>query len=114
MLVSTLDSTLRLMDRANGQLLQAYKSHTNTEYRIRSCLGLNDSVVVSGSEDGYLYAWDLLEGKVIEKMKAHEGKVASAVAWNGKGKEWASAGGDGECHFCALRIMCGPGVNRCA
>ncbi|MCJ1394881.1 hypothetical protein MMC18_007761 [Xylographa bjoerkii] len=95
-LVSTLDSTLRLMDRANGQLLQAYRAHSNTEYRVRSCLGLNDAVVVSGSEDGYLYAWDLLEGKVVEKMRAHEGKVASAVAWNGKGREWASAGGDGE------------------
>ena len=94
-LVSTLDSTIRLFDRANGQILQSYKSHTNSEYRIRSCLGLNDAVVVSGSEDGYLYAWDLLEGKMIEKTKAHNSKVASAVAWNGKGKEWASAGGDG-------------------
>ncbi|MCJ1320913.1 hypothetical protein MMC15_006254 [Xylographa vitiligo] len=94
-LVSTLDSTVRLMDRANGQLLQAYRAHENKEYRVRSCLGLNDAVVVSGSEDGYLCAWDLLEGKVVEKMRAHEGKVASAVAWNGKGREWASAGGDG-------------------
>ncbi|MCJ1432663.1 hypothetical protein MMC27_002020 [Xylographa pallens] len=96
-LVSTLDSTVRLLDRADGQLLQAYKGHANAEYRVRSCLGLHDAVVVSGSEDGYLYAWNLLEGKVVERMRAHEGKVASAVAWNGKGREWASAGGDGEC-----------------
>ena len=55
-----------------------------------------DSVVISGSEDGKLYAWDLLEGKIIEKLDAHEGKVASAVACNGTKKEWASAGTDGE------------------
>ena len=86
------------MDKGNGQMLQFYKSHTNTDYRIRSCLGLADSVVVSGSEDGSLYAWDVLEGKVIEKLESvHGGKVASAVAWNGNGarKEWASAGTDG-------------------
>lgn len=95
-LVSTLDNTIRLMDKGNGQLLQSYKAHTNTEYRIRSTLGMADSVVISGSEDGKLYAWDLLEGKVVETMEAHEGKVASAVACNGVRKEWASAGVDGE------------------
>ena len=110
MLVSTLDSTLRLMDRTNGQLLQAYRGHANTEYRVRSCLGLNDAVVVSGSEDGCLYAWDVLEGKVVEQLRAHEGKVASAVAWNGRAREWASAGGDGEC--APSYLCCDMGVVR--
>ena len=95
-LVSTLDSTIRLMDKGNGQMLQGYRGHTNKDYRIRSCLGLADSVVISGSEDGQLYAWDLLEGKVVEKLKAHGGKVASAVACNSARKEWVSAGVDGE------------------
>jgi len=94
-LVSTLDSTIRLMDKGNGQMLQCYKGHQNTEYRIRSCLGMADSVVMSGSEDGKLYAWDLLEGRVIDKMEAYEGKVASAVTCNSVRKEWASAGVDG-------------------
>ncbi|KAM0803290.1 WD40-repeat-containing domain protein [Usnea florida] len=94
-LISTLDSTIRLMDKANGQLLQNYRGHTNKNYRIRSCLGMADSVVISGSEDGKLYAWDLLGGKVIESFEAHGGKVSSAVACNGVKKEWASAGVDG-------------------
>ena len=96
-LVSTLDSTIRLMDKGNGQLLQSYRGHTNKNYRIRSCLGMADSVVISGSEDGRLYAWNLLEGKVVEKLEAHSGKVGNAVACNGVKKEWASAGVDGEC-----------------
>ena len=106
-LVSTLDSTIRLMDKGNGQLLQSYKGHANTEYRIRSTLGMADSTVISGSEDGKLYAWDLLEGKVIETMEAHEGKVASAVACNGVKEEWASAGVDGEllCGCWAMEIV---------
>lgn len=95
-LVSTLDSTIRLMDKGNGKMLQSYKGHTNGDYRIRSCLGLADTVVVSGSEDGQIYAWDLLEGRVIETLGAHDGKVASAVAFNAARKEWASAGVDGK------------------
>ena len=83
------------MDKGNGQLLKSYKGHTNKDFRIRSCLGMADAIVVSGSEDGHLYAWDLLDGKVIYQSEAHSGKVASAVAWNGTRKEWASAGTDG-------------------
>lgn len=84
------------MDKANGKLLQSYKGHVNKDYRIRSALGFADSVVISGSEDGQIYAWDLLEGNVIEKLHAHEGKVASAVACNPTQKEWATAGIDGK------------------
>ncbi|KAI9776616.1 MAG: WD repeat-containing protein 83 [Candelina submexicana] len=95
-LVSTLDSTIRLMDKGNGNLLQSYKGHTNKDYRIRSCLGMGDAYVISGSEDGQIFVWDLLEGRVVRKLQAHEGKVASMVAFNeGRGKEWVSAGVDG-------------------
>lgn len=95
-LVSTLDSTVRLMDKGNGQLLQSYKGHVNTDFRIRSCLGMADTVVISGSEDGHLLAWDLLKGTVIAKLAAHDGKVASAVAFNKARMEWASAGVNGQ------------------
>ncbi|KAI4163660.1 MAG: hypothetical protein LQ342_002694 [Letrouitia transgressa] len=94
-LVSSLDSTIRLMDKSNGQLLQSYKGHTNKDYRIRSCLGLNDGVVISGSEDGRIYVWDMEGGQILETLPAHNGKVASAVAYNSAKKEWASAGADG-------------------
>ena len=97
-LISTLDSTIRLLDKGNGQLLQSYAGHTNQDYRIRATLALADAAVISGSEDGILFVWDLLDGKILQRLEAHRGKVSSAVAWNsapGK-KEWASAGSDGE------------------
>lgn len=100
------------MDKGNGQLLQSFRGHTNQNYRIRSCLGMADSVVISGSEDGQLYAWDLLEGKVIEKLEAHSGKVASAVACNGVKKEWASAGVDGEILPFLVKLDAGSVPNR--
>lgn len=95
-LVSMLDSTIRLMDKSNGKMLQHYKGHTNSDFRIRSCLGFGDAAIFSGSEDGKVYIWDVLEGKVLERLAAHEGKVASAVACNSVRKEFASAGIDGE------------------
>lgn len=84
------------MDKSNGQILQSYKGHINTDYRIRSCLGLADSIVISGSEEGKIYVWDLLEGKLAETLTAHDGKVASAVSCCSPRKEWASAGTDGK------------------
>ncbi|GAB7351006.1 hypothetical protein MBLNU459_g1498t1 [Dothideomycetes sp. NU459] len=113
-LVSTLDSTLRLMDKTNGKLLQAFRDQdfANATYRIRSTLAAADSLVISGTEDGAIYVWDLLSGSVKHKLRhtqqtLTDGKskgtvatstkkdVVSAVAWNQLRKEWASAGGDG-------------------
>jgi mitogen-activated protein kinase organizer 1 len=103
LLISTLDSTLRLFDRQNGKLLQSYTSpqYKNTEYRIRSALGMSDSVVLSGSEEGTIIAWDLVDGKVIGEFRhtasIGNGKkdVISAVAVCKRRREWCSAGGDG-------------------
>lgn len=95
-LVSTLDSTVRLIDKENGHLLQSYTGHVNKDFRIRSCLGMADSVVISGGEDGHLFAWNLLEGTMIAKLDAHDGKVASAVAFNKANMQWASAGVNGQ------------------
>ncbi|KAL1302997.1 hypothetical protein AAFC00_003313 [Neodothiora populina] len=116
-LVSTLDSTLRLMDKRDGKLLQAFRDsdYTNTVYRTRSTLAAADSVVISGSEDGQIYVWDLLEGRVLHKLRHTQSAltdgryssepgaqpasakkaVVSAVVWNQLRHQWASAGSDG-------------------
>ncbi|KAL1645776.1 Septin spn4 [Diplodia intermedia] len=102
-LTSTLDSTIRLMDRSNGRLLQSYKApeYVNTEYRIRSTLGLKDTVAIAGSEDGSILAWDVVSGTVQHRLQHGESKgtskkdVVSAVAFCPRRNEFASAGGDG-------------------
>lgn len=79
-LVSTTDDTIRLMDKANGTLLNEYvgqtcgrsnsqilifcirfKGHHHTEYKLQSAFSNDDAYVLSGSEDNKLYIWDLLE-----------------------------------------------------
>jgi mitogen-activated protein kinase organizer 1 len=113
MLVSSLDSTIRLMDRGNGEMLREYKDEAfvNKDFRIRSTLGLNDSVVLSGSDNGMVFVWDIMGGECLHRFKHSEmrevhgsgimsgqaGKkdVVSAVAFCQTRREWASAGGDG-------------------
>jgi len=113
MLVSSLDSTIRLMDRSNGELLKAYKDEAfvNKDLRVRSTLGLNDSVVLSGSDDGMVFAWDIMGEECMHRFKhsemrevhgkkaivqpASKKEVVSAVAFCKTRREWVSGGGDG-------------------
>jgi mitogen-activated protein kinase organizer 1 len=113
LLVSSLDSTIRLMDRANGELLKTYSddAFVNKDLRVKSTLGLNDSVVLSGSDDGMVFVWDVLGGEPLHRFKHSDmreikgkkpaeqpsGKrdVVSAVAFCKTRREWLSAGGDG-------------------
>lgn len=124
-LVGTLDGTVRLMDRNAGTCLMTYKGHKNSEYRIRSCFGAREKMVLTGSEgddgksneDGEVVIWDTVTGTVINRVVVparkddgtrkrvigSDGKekvrrnVISAVAWkdNGKGDQWCCAGTDG-------------------
>lgn len=109
-LVSSLDSKVRFMDRATGKCLQVFgnEDFKNEEYRVRSTLAMADACVISGTEDGRVFVWDVLSGEVMHRLwhKEHrvEGgaesqsskkDVVSAVSWNQLRKQWASAGGDG-------------------
>lgn len=112
-LVSSLDSTIRLMDRANGEQLKAYKDDAfiNKDLKVKSTLGLNDSVVLSGSDDGMVFAWDIMGDECMHRFKHSEmceipvkrpapqsnskKEIVSAVAFCKTRREWVSGGGDG-------------------
>ncbi|KAL3408388.1 Septin-domain-containing protein [Aspergillus fumigatus] len=118
LLVSTLDSRIRMLDRADGKLLKAFGgeegleqsttgarvTYRNSELRIRSVFAKGDAVVLSGSESekgdpspqAHVFAWDVLSGEVIATVRAGNGvKVVSCVAWNEKGGCWAGGCSDG-------------------
>lgn len=77
-LASTLDDTIRLMDKDSGELLNEFTGHINKDYKVDSCLSSSDAQVVSGSEDGRICFWDLVEAKIVHTLdKAHESVVYS-------------------------------------
>lgn len=77
-LVSILENSIKLIDKQNGGVLNSFTGHKNKEYKIDSCVMHNDTHVVSGSEDGGIYFWDLIEAKVTKTIEsAHKGVAYS-------------------------------------
>jgi len=66
LLVTTLDSHIRLMDAATGNMLNQYTGHANESYRCRACFGHGEASVICGDEKGQVWAWDLLEATVLQ------------------------------------------------
>ncbi|XP_043940663.1 WD repeat domain-containing protein 83 isoform X2 [Protopterus annectens] len=67
-LSSSLDSTLRLLDKDTGELLGEYSGHKHNHYKLDCTLNEKDTHVVSCSEDGNVYFWDLVEGSLTLNM----------------------------------------------
>ncbi|KAL6450429.1 hypothetical protein SBY92_004635 [Candida maltosa Xu316] len=89
-------------------IYKKFFGHTQCSYIIRSNFGyLNEEtneeeLVLTGSDDGYIFFWKLHTGQLINRIKGHVG-LCNGVDWNrngiiikGKdfGKIWASVGDD--------------------
>jgi mitogen-activated protein kinase organizer 1 len=74
-LMSTLDSKIVLYVKYTGDIIQSYQGHRASEYVIRSRFAGNDGAVVSGSETGEVFVWELVEASVQQKFSFGEGPV---------------------------------------
>ncbi|KAK4228792.1 putative mitogen-activated protein kinase organizer 1 [Podospora fimiseda] len=116
-LVSTLDSKIRLMDRKDGRMLKGYEDREfrNEELRVRSLIdGKGERWVLSGDEnEGRVWVWGLMTGEVVKRLDVPEGtgggkkvvvgkdgriekkrkNVISCLAWGGE--EFCVAGSEG-------------------
>ena len=52
------------MDAATGKMLNNFKGHKVEGYRCRSGFGHGEASVISGDENGSIWAWDLLDVSV--------------------------------------------------
>eukprot|EP00966_Prymnesium_polylepis_P120851 2792571-Prymnesium_polylepis.1 len=105
-LASTLDSKLRLLDKADGQLLTEYTGHCNTSFKLSCCLSHDDAFTLCGSEDGSVHVWDLVEAKRVMRLGGHRQPVAAischparwellTASHDGTAKLWKVPGGAG-------------------
>ncbi|CAO3671565.1 unnamed protein product [Rhizopus stolonifer] len=93
-LAGSLDNTMRLMDKSSGRLLNEFKGHKHNEYKIESVLSNKDEYAITGSEDGKIYIYDILEGHIVTTIEAHPG-VTTAIDYHPENASMLSAGSDG-------------------
>lgn len=96
-LLSCLDNTVRLFDLATGELLQEFTGHQSQNYKVECALNRTDSHVCSGSEDGKIFIWNLVDAKLAHTLQGHSKAVVSlastSVAVEGPAARLGGAGG---------------------
>ena len=98
-LAGLLESKIALLDRGSGELLAQYKGHANRQFKVESLLTHDDAYVVSGSEDGKVYFWDLVESEIAESVQVNpSGAAAAALAWHPQGDCLVTAEAKGDVH----------------
>lgn len=95
LLSSSKDNSNRLWDMRTSKAVRRFKGHENTSKNfIRTGFGPSESVVIGGSEDGYVYIWDVETTEVVGKLGPGDGPVYEA-RWNSRQSLLASCGHDG-------------------
>ncbi|KAJ2445595.1 WD repeat-containing protein 83 [Coemansia sp. RSA 2424] len=93
LLVSSMDGSIQLVDRADGRAIAAFSGHVCKDYRIQC--DANDSAVASGSEDGFVYVWDILRdsesGSAQHRLGGHSG-IVTAVEFHPSAKSGHAKG----------------------
>ncbi|CAD6578869.1 MAG: hypothetical protein TREMPRED_002301, partial [Tremellales sp. Tagirdzhanova-0007] len=61
LLVSSLDGKLRIFDRSNGTVLQTFAGHKTVDIRSKAAWNYGEGAVLTGDEDGRIWAWNVLD-----------------------------------------------------
>lgn len=73
----------------------SFKGHKNQDYKVDSCFTNTDTHILSGSEDGTIYFWDLIDAKIVHTIeKAHQ-SVCYSISYHPKEACLITASADG-------------------
>ncbi|XP_065833950.1 WD repeat domain-containing protein 83-like [Oscarella lobularis] len=93
---SSLDNRVRLFDKIGGDLLNEYSGHKNEDYKIDSCTTNTDAHIVSGSEEGRICFWDLVETKMTHTLsQGSKTSIIYSIAYHPKETCLLAASSDG-------------------
>ncbi len=90
-LISILDNRLIFLEKSSGEFLSEYKGHVNKNYHLENCMNLNCSEILSGSEDGYVYVWDVVDSKIKYKLKHGNDKTVHSLNYHPDRKKLLTA-----------------------
>mmetsp|Transcript_55952 Transcript_55952/g.121792 ORF Transcript_55952/g.121792 Transcript_55952/m.121792 type:complete len:357 (+) Transcript_55952:125-1195(+) len=80
-LASLLDGTHRLWNYHKGKCLRTYRGHLNNKFCCVGDISISGvHMVVSGSEDGKIYMWDLQTKNVLQVLEGHSDVVLGVSA----------------------------------
>lgn len=95
LLSSSKDNSNRLWDLRTNSVTHRFKGHQNTSANfIRAGFGPREAVVVGGSEDGYVYVWDVSTTEIKAKLGPANGAVYTGI-WNARQSLLASCSHSG-------------------
>ena len=93
-LAACTDSCVRLLDRADGDLLGEYRGHKHTATKLDAAFTPSEGYVVACSEDGRVLYWDVVDGAVVMEFLAHN-DVVHSLAMHPQGECLLTASVDG-------------------
>ena len=84
-LAGVVESRLALLDASSGEVLAEYRGHAHERSAIASTLSSDDALVASGSEDGRVVMWELVDADVVASIDAHPKHSACGLDWHPRG-----------------------------
>ena len=111
----TLDACIRLWNYVEGRCVKTYQGHENSKFSLGGAFGVyggedemtaKRAFVVSGSETGRLFWWDVVSKEVLGKVEAHEG-VCLGVDTREEGRRLVSCGIDKMVRVWEREEVCG-------
>ncbi|TKR65223.1 hypothetical protein L596_025654 [Steinernema carpocapsae] len=68
LITSTMGGHIRMIEKANGQLLTEYTGHQHKEYKLDCAILSSDCEIASASEDGFIYIYDVVESTILCRL----------------------------------------------
>lgn len=84
MAVSCTNNHIYLQEKRTGNKLKEYKGHTAKDFSIDVAFNVRDSHILTGSEDGGLYIYNILNSEYEQRLPCHS-KPLSALAVHEQG-----------------------------
>jgi len=80
LLMASMRSPVKIIDKSNGKILAEYKGHKNEEFRLECGILSSGDEIVTGSEDGYVYVFDFISKKVLAKLDHSPAKFIHSLS----------------------------------